>query len=120
MKYYYEHILPNGVHVIIRSANPNDAIELHHLFNKTHSETDFLTTYPDESHFDLEKEMDSYQKLNDSENSCEILAVIDNKIIGIEHFEFDSYNNLKKGSDYQIKEKIIQRKNQVNNYKLKN
>ncbi|EHJ4857772.1 GNAT family N-acetyltransferase [Listeria innocua] len=82
MKYYYEHILPNGVHVIIRSANPNDAIELHHLFNKTHSETDFLTTYPDESHFDLEKEMDSYQKLNDSENSCEILAVIDNKIIG--------------------------------------
>ena len=58
MKYYYEHILPNGVHVIIRSANPNDAIELHHLFNKTHSETDFLTTYPDESHFDLEKEIE--------------------------------------------------------------
>lgn len=40
----------------------------------------------------------------------DILSIFDNKIIGIEHFEFDSYNNLKKGSDYQIKEKIIQRK----------
>ena len=96
MKYYYEHILPNGVHVIIRSANPNDAIELHHLFNKTHSETDFLTTYPDESHFDLEKEMDSYQKLNDSENSCEILAVIDNKIIGSASLNFVSLKDKEK------------------------
>ncbi|HFU4477489.1 TPA: GNAT family N-acetyltransferase, partial [Streptococcus suis] len=82
MKYYYEYLLPNGVPVIIKNAKPSDAIELFNLFNKTHSETDFLTTYPDESHFDLEKEQNKYQKLYDSENSCEILAVIDNKIIG--------------------------------------
>ena len=48
MKYYYEYLLPNGVPVIIKNAKPSDAIELFNLFNKTHSETDFLTTYPDE------------------------------------------------------------------------
>ena len=102
MKYYYEYLLPNGVPVIIKNAKPSDAIELFNLFNKTHSETDFLTTYPDESHFDLEKEQNKYQKLYDSENSCEILAVIDNKIIGSASLNSVSLKDKEKHSNRPI------------------
>lgn len=38
----------------------------------------------------------------------DILSIYENKIIGIEHFEFDSYDNFnKKGSDYKIKDNKI-------------
>ena len=40
----------------------------------------------------------------------DILSIFDNKIIGIEHFEFDSYKRTKrKGSDFKIKENKIER-----------
>ena len=32
----------------------------------------------------------------------DILSVFNNKIVGIEHFEFDSYKRSRKGSDFQI------------------
>ena len=40
----------------------------------------------------------------------DIISEYDKKIIGIEHFEFDSYKNNKKGSDYKIKEYEIEKK----------
>lgn len=40
----------------------------------------------------------------------DILSIFDNKIIGIEHFEFDSFKKKRKGSDFKIKD----------NYKEKN
>jgi hypothetical protein len=38
----------------------------------------------------------------------DIISTYDNKVVGIEHFEFDSYNNTEKGSDYRLKTKHIQ------------
>lgn len=38
----------------------------------------------------------------------DIISAYDKKIIGIEHFEFDSYKNTEKGSDYRLKTKHIQ------------
>ncbi len=41
----------------------------------------------------------------------DILSMYDNKILGIEHFEFDSYNRAKKrGSDYKVKDYRIEKK----------
>ena len=43
----------------------------------------------------------------------DILSIYDNKIVAIEHFEFDSYKNTrKKGSDFKIQESFIERKMQ--------
>lgn len=38
----------------------------------------------------------------------DIIAVLDDKIIAIEHFEFDSFKHTKKGSDYRFQEFILQ------------
>ena len=38
----------------------------------------------------------------------DIDSTYDNKVVGIEHFEFDSYKNTEKGSDYRLKTKHIQ------------
>lgn len=42
----------------------------------------------------------------------DILSIYDNKIVVIEHFEFDSYRNTTKGSNYKIQENIIEQKMQ--------
>ena len=40
----------------------------------------------------------------------DILSIYDDKIVGIEHFEFDSYKNTRKGSNYKIQENFIEQK----------
>ena len=42
----------------------------------------------------------------------DILSIYDNKIVAIEHFEFDSYKNNKDGSNYKIQENLIEQKMQ--------
>ena len=42
----------------------------------------------------------------------DILSIYDNKIVAIEHFEFDSYKNTSKGSDFKIQKSFIERKMQ--------
>ena len=43
----------------------------------------------------------------------DIVSIYDNKIVAIVHFEFDSYRNNKKGSNYKIQENIIEQKMQT-------
>ena len=40
----------------------------------------------------------------------DILSIYDNKIVAIEHFEFDSYKNTSKGSNFKIQDNIIERR----------
>lgn len=40
----------------------------------------------------------------------DILSIFKNKIVGIEHFEFDSFNRTSKGSEYRTKEFKIQKR----------
>ena len=42
----------------------------------------------------------------------DILSIYDNKIVAIEHFEFDSYKNTRKGSNFKIQNNIIEQKMQ--------
>jgi len=39
----------------------------------------------------------------------DILSIFDNKIVGIEHFEFDSFKKSGKGSDFRIKDGTLKR-----------
>lgn len=40
----------------------------------------------------------------------DILSIFDDKIIGIEHFEFDSFKRNRKGSDFKVKENQVKKK----------
>lgn len=40
----------------------------------------------------------------------DILSVYDNKIVAIEHFEFDSYKKTRKGSNFRIQDNVINQK----------
>lgn len=40
----------------------------------------------------------------------DILSIYDKKIVAIEHFEFDSYKNTSKGSNFKIQDNIIERR----------
>ncbi len=52
------------------------------IFVLTHSQTDFLLSYPDEIKFTLEEEAEYMQKKADSENEVEIMALVDGKVVG--------------------------------------
>lgn len=40
----------------------------------------------------------------------DILSIFDNKVVGIEHFEFDSFKNNKKGSDFKVRDFKIKKR----------
>nr|WP_321296079.1 GNAT family N-acetyltransferase [uncultured Sphaerochaeta sp.] len=53
------------------------------VFNQTHSETDFLLSYPDENSYDPQQEEAFLQKVADSTHEIELLAVVDERIVGL-------------------------------------
>ena len=60
-----------------------------------------------------ELDQDLFNKVIDPKNigkyeKPDILSIFDNKIIGIEHFEFDSFKRNRKGSDFQIKHNVME------------
>lgn len=75
-------ILKNGEECILRNGDANDGAEVLYVFNKTHEETDFLLSYPDESSFTAEDESAFLKEKTESENSIEMVAVVDGKIVG--------------------------------------
>ncbi len=52
------------------------------VFNKTHAETDFMLTYPDENSFTVSQESDFLKEKTESKNEIEIVAEINGKIVG--------------------------------------
>ncbi len=49
-------------------------------FNQTHSETDYLLSYPDENSFDAVQESQFLKEKTESENEMEIVAIVDNVV----------------------------------------
>lgn len=74
--------LKNGKTLVLRSGTEADAEEVCENFNLTHSETDFLLSYPDENNYTVEEEAEFLKKKAESENEVEILAVLDGVITG--------------------------------------
>ena len=80
--------------------------ELKNIITKYFSKDNDAITYSKIDEVELNKmiqHMGGYEK-------PDILSIYDDKIVAIEHFEFDSYKNTKKGSDFKIQDSIIEQK----------
>ena len=82
MKYNKKIRLKNNKECCLRNGNENDGQSVFENFNLTHSQTDYLLSYPDENSFDAEQESKFLKEKSESENEIEIIAVVDNVVAG--------------------------------------
>lgn len=74
--------LKNGKECILRNAEATDAREFLEYFELCHAETDFLTTYPDETEHNLGKISARLSDTKQSERNIEILAYVNGRLVG--------------------------------------
>ncbi|MCX8075274.1 MAG: hypothetical protein N2749_06805 [Clostridia bacterium] len=90
--------------------------ELYKIVSKYFSnEINYMNVYGDikqEEIVKMFKSLYSYER-------PDFFSIYDNKLIGIEHFEFDSYKKNTKGSDYRKKEALINKEVDKANKQLK-
>ncbi len=82
MKYNKIIVIKNGMECCLRNADENDGQLVLDNFNLTHAQTDYLLTYPDENSFDVIQESQFLKEKTDSENEIEIIAIVNDTIIG--------------------------------------
>jgi len=82
MKYEQTILLKNGKEAVIRNGDELDGNDVFDVFNRTHGETDYLLTYPDENSFDSEQEAQFLKEKAISPNEIELVAIVDGKIAG--------------------------------------
>lgn len=83
MKYEKIIRLKNGKQCLLRNAFESDAQAVIDIFNLTHEETDYLLSYSDEHVLDIEGERKFLKNKFDSENEVQILALVDNVVVGM-------------------------------------
>lgn len=95
--------LKNGSEALLRNGYASDGYEVFVNFNTTHAETDYLLTYPDENSFDPEQEAEFLDKKAKSHNEIEILAIVDEKVVGTAGIEaIGSKYKVRHRSDFGI------------------
>lgn len=82
MKYNQVIKLKNGIECRLRNGTEYDGQAVLDNFNLTHEETDYLLTYPDENCFDVIQERQFLKEKSESKNEIEIVAVIDDVVVG--------------------------------------
>ena len=82
MKYQRKIILKNGLECELRNGTKEDGQAVLESFTLTHTETDFLLSYPEENSFDAEQESRFLEEKTESENAIEIIAVVDGNVVG--------------------------------------
>lgn len=82
MQYHKIITLKNGQECCLRNATEQDGQEVLDNFLTTHAETDFLLSYPDECTFDARQESIFLKKKAESENEIELVAIVDDVIVG--------------------------------------
>ena len=82
MKYNQTILLKNGKEALIRNCDESDGNAVFEVFNRSHEETDYLLTYPDENSFDPEQEAQFLKEKTISPNETELVAIVDGKIVG--------------------------------------
>ena len=75
-------LLRGGVELLVRNVVASDARALRDIMQRTHAETDYLLSYPDEQSVDEEQEARSLAETERSDNEVELVAVVDGKIVG--------------------------------------
>ena len=82
MRYTKTMLLAGGVELLVRNAVASDARALRETVQRTHAETDYLLSYPDEQRVDDEQEARSLEETERSCNEVELVAVVDGRIVG--------------------------------------
>lgn len=82
MRYTKTVLLTGGAELPVRNAVASDARALRDVMQRTHGETDYLLSYPDEQSVDDEQEARSLVETERSDNEVELVAVVDGKIVG--------------------------------------
>ena len=83
MEYRKTIILKDGRACILRNASEQDGKAVLDIYILTHSETDYLLSYADESGMTEEKEAQYLKEKAESSNEVELLAEVDGNIVGI-------------------------------------
>lgn len=87
MKYNKIIMLKNGLECCLRNGTECDGQAVLDNFNLTHGETDYLLSYPDENSFDVVQESQFLKEKSESKTEIEIIAVVDNEVVGIAGIE---------------------------------
>ena len=82
MRYAKTVLLTGGTELLVRNAVASDACALRDIMQRTHAETDYLLSSPDEQSVDDEQEARSLGETECSDNEVELVAVVDGKIVG--------------------------------------
>lgn len=82
MKYNKVITLKDGRSCILRNGTALDGQALLNIFLLTHSQTDYLLSYPDESTMTVEQEAQFLKDKTESRNGIELLAEVDGVVVG--------------------------------------
>ena len=82
MRYAKTVLLTGGQELLVRNAVASDTRALRETVCRTHSETDYLLSYPDEQSVDDEQEARSLEEAEHSCNEVELVVIIDRRIVG--------------------------------------
>lgn len=82
MRYAKTVLLADGQELLVRNAVASDARALRDIMQRTHAETDYLLSYPDEQSVDDEQEARSLEETERSCNEVELVTVVDGRIVG--------------------------------------
>ena len=82
MKYCKTVTLKDGRTCILRNGTEEDAEDVLDNFIRTHEQTEFLTTYPEEVTFTLEQEEAYLKQKEESERDAALLAEVDGQVVG--------------------------------------
>ena len=74
MRYAKTVLLKSGVELLVRNAVASDARAVRDIMQRTHAETDYLLSYPDEQSVDDEQEARSLAETERSDNEVELVA----------------------------------------------
>lgn len=72
----------DGRECVLRNAVKSDGAQVSKFFNATHSQTDFLLSYPDENSFTVAQEEEYLRRKAECEYEIEILAFVDGALAG--------------------------------------
>lgn len=83
MEYHQTVTLKNGSECTLRSGTAADGAAALAMFLRSHGETDFLTSYPDENRMDDAQESEFLARTAENPRAVELLAVVDGAVVGL-------------------------------------
>ena len=82
MQYHKNIVLKDGRACTLRNGTAEDGPALLDIFKRTHTQTDYLLTYPEEHSYTAEDEAEMLRRKTDSADEIELLAFVDGAIVG--------------------------------------